>query len=59
MNKFNSFKNSSSEKEHSSDEIPKDNESKDQLEKVLCNHCGRTARNGIKCRGYCVADNDY
>ena len=28
-------------------------------EKVLCNHCKRTASNGIRCLGRCVADNDY
>ncbi|RUR73483.1 hypothetical protein PCC6912_56540 [Chlorogloeopsis fritschii PCC 6912] len=28
-------------------------------EKVLCSHCQRTATNGIKCRGMCVADSDY
>ena len=28
-------------------------------EKVLCSHCRRTATNGIKCKGMCVADNDY
>ncbi len=28
-------------------------------EKVLCSHCQRTATNGIKCKGICVADNDY
>ncbi|WP_255092184.1 hypothetical protein [Synechococcus sp. J7-Johnson] len=28
-------------------------------EPVLCNHCGRTARNGIRCQGYCVADSEY
>ena len=27
--------------------------------KVLCQHCGRTAKNGIRCLGICVADNDY
>ena len=26
---------------------------------VLCNHCLRTASNGIRCMGICVADNDY
>ena len=26
---------------------------------VLCNHCGRTASNGISCEGYCVADSNY
>jgi len=28
-------------------------------EKILCPHCKRTASNGIKCKGICVADNDY
>lgn len=28
-------------------------------EKVLCSHCQRTATNNIKCKGICVADNDY
>ena len=28
-------------------------------EKVLCPHCQRTATNGLKCKGICVADNDY
>ena len=26
---------------------------------VLCNHCKRTASNGVRCLGMCVADNDY
>ena len=26
---------------------------------VLCHHCKRTASNGIRCLGMCVADNDY
>ena len=30
-----------------------------KTEKVLCQHCGRTAENGIRCLGMCVADNDY
>jgi hypothetical protein len=30
-----------------------------EKEKVLCPHCQRTATNGIKCKGICVADNDY
>ncbi|MEO1131421.1 MAG: hypothetical protein AAFX40_01805 [Cyanobacteria bacterium J06639_1] len=29
------------------------------VEKILCTHCKRTATNGIKCRGFCVADSDY
>ena len=28
-------------------------------EDILCNHCQRTASNGIRCLGMCVADNDY
>ncbi len=28
-------------------------------EPILCPHCRRTASNGIKCKGICVADNDY
>ena len=27
--------------------------------KVLCKYCHRTANNGIRCLGMCVADNDY
>ncbi len=27
--------------------------------KVICTHCQRTATNGIKCKGICVADSDY
>ncbi|MBD2081844.1 hypothetical protein [Leptolyngbya sp. FACHB-17] len=26
---------------------------------LLCPHCKRTATNGIKCQGICVADSDY
>tara|TARA_B100001989_G_scaffold79940_1_gene55243 strand:+ start:227 stop:394 length:168 start_codon:yes stop_codon:yes gene_type:complete len=26
---------------------------------ILCDHCKRTASNGIRCLGMCVADNDY
>ncbi len=32
---------------------------KTENEKVLCSHCQRTATNGIKCKGICVADSDY
>ncbi|MCA6572532.1 MAG: hypothetical protein ACK5EU_13550 [Pseudanabaena sp.] len=28
-------------------------------EQILCEHCLRTASNGIKCRGICVADSGY
>tara|TARA_Y100001968_G_scaffold317124_1_gene345734 strand:+ start:620 stop:775 length:156 start_codon:yes stop_codon:yes gene_type:complete len=51
MNKLNSLKDSSFEKKH----IKED----DKKEKILCNHCGRTSSNGIRCLGMCVADNDY
>ena len=30
-----------------------------EKEPILCNHCKRTASNGIRCLGMCVADNDY
>ena len=59
MNKLNSFQDSSFEKKHSHEENPKDNLVNNQSEKVLCNHCGRTKSNGIRCLGICVADNDY
>ncbi len=26
---------------------------------ILCKHCKRTASNGVRCLGMCVADNDY
>tara|TARA_B100000927_G_scaffold218663_1_gene178767 strand:+ start:86 stop:250 length:165 start_codon:yes stop_codon:yes gene_type:complete len=28
-------------------------------EPILCDHCLRTASNGIRCMGICVADNEY
>jgi hypothetical protein len=28
-------------------------------EKILCPYCLRTATNGIKCQGICVAENGY
>ena len=59
MNKLNSFQDSSFEKKHNNEENYKDNQSEDQQEKVLCNHCGRTSSNGIRCLGFCVSDNDY
>lgn len=36
-----------------------DNSQENQEEKILCPHCLRTASNGIKCKGICVADSDY
>ena len=32
---------------------------KEEEEPVLCDHCLRTASNGIRCMGICVADNEY
>ena len=26
---------------------------------ILCDHCLRTASNGIRCMGICVSDNEY
>ena len=26
---------------------------------ILCNHCKRTASNGVRCLGMCIADSDY
>ena len=44
-----------------SKKINKTNDSRVSLdkEKILCNHCKRTASNGIRCLGICVADNEY
>jgi len=55
MNNLNIYKDSSFEKKDSRDEQQKNK----KLEKILCNHCGRTSSNGIRCIGMCVADNDY
>jgi hypothetical protein len=30
-----------------------------EKEPILCPHCKRTASNGIKCKGICVADDGY
>lgn len=32
---------------------------KSDAERILCPHCLRTATNGIKCQGMCVADSGY
>ena len=59
MNKLNTLKDFSFEKNNSNQESQKDNLGVNKIEKVLCNHCGRTASNGIRCLGICVADNEY
>ena len=30
-----------------------------EKELILSKHCKRTATNGVRCLGMCVADNDY
>ena len=42
-----------------SHKIKKESRASLDKEKILCNHCKRTASNGIRCLGICVADNDY
>ena len=59
MIKLNTLKDDYFEQNDSNAENKKDNERINKLEKVLCNHCGRTSSNGIRCLGICVADNDY
>ena len=52
--------NGSSQKEspNAQKEIPVELNKKTD-EPVLCNHCGRTASNGLVCVGMCVADSGY
>ncbi len=59
MNQFNRLTDFSLEKSNSSQDSPKDNVGDKKIEKVLCNHCGRTSSNGIRCLGICVSDNEY
>jgi hypothetical protein len=40
-------------------EAAADREGAGAADPVLCQHCGRTASNGISCEGYCVADSGY
>ena len=59
MNKLNSLKDHSFEKNDNHKQNKENNKSNNKLEKILCNHCGRTKSNGIRCLGICVADNEY
>ena len=59
MNKLISLKDSSYEENDSNKQNQRNNQSKNKLEEILCNHCGRTKSNGLRCLGICVADNDY
>ncbi|BAW95354.1 hypothetical protein NIES970_02570 [[Synechococcus] sp. NIES-970] len=40
-------------------QIVSSQDSKTASEKILCPYCKRTATNGIRCKGICVADSDY
>ena len=59
MHKLNNVQDSSFKKNDSNEENQEVNDIYNQTDKVLCNHCGRTISNGIRCLGICVADNDY
>ncbi len=59
MNKLIRSRECSVGKDNSNKESQKDNLTEKKIEKVLCDHCGRTASNGIRCLGICVADSDY
>ena len=49
-------KNATIEKDISFSSYPLINKGEDT---ILCDHCLRTASNGIRCMGICVADNEY
>jgi len=59
MNKLDILNDSSFKNNNRNEENQKINASGIEHEKILCDHCGRTAGNGIRCLGMCVADNDY
>ena len=59
MNKLKRLKDFSFGKKNSIQDIQKENVGDSKIEKVLCNHCGRTKSNGIRCLGICVEDNEY
>ena len=59
MNKLNNLKDSSFKDNDNNSQNQIIKESDNKRDKILCNHCGRTVGNGIRCLGICVADNDY
>ena len=59
MNKLIRIKDCSLKENNREEEILKDYVGNNKIEKVLCNHCGRSSSNGIRCLGICVADNEY
>ena len=56
MTLFDSTQELISFKDQNNSKINLTSEKKDT---ILCNHCKRTASNGVRCLGMCVADNDY
>ena len=48
-----------SEKSNIDNSSSEQNSAQENEEPILCPHCKRTASNGIKCKGICVADSDY
>ena len=59
MSKLSSFKDYPLQNNENNNENQRNNMIEEKSEKILCNHCGRTAINGIRCLGICVADNEY
>ena len=59
MNKLIRLEDLSLKKNNCNEDNLNDNKGDKKIEKVLCNHCGRTTSNGIRCLGICVADNEY
>ena len=59
MNKLNGLKSSDFQSNENNVKNKKISVSQNKSEKVLCEHCGRTANNELRCLGMCVADNAY
>ena len=59
MTKLNSLKDSPCEQNDIHEQNQTKHKNNNKLEKILCNHCGRTNSNDIRCLGICVADNEY
>ena len=59
MNELHRLNDFSLRENNSNEESQKGNLGDNKIERVLCNHCGRTSSNGIRCLGICVADNEY
>ncbi|MBO8207173.1 hypothetical protein HA149_08900 [Prochlorococcus marinus XMU1406] len=55
MARFDSIQELISLKDHNNSKINLTS----KKDKILCDHCKRTASNGVRCLGMCVADNDY